>query len=508
MKATLGFFFWFCLLGLSYCQGKDKPVSQNLISYTIQPTLSGTQQALRVDVKVAIPKGSTQFDFTYLNNSWGQNDLYRCLDTIISAHRKLIAVKMPAENKISFQGKLPAELKFSYQIKQDFEGEIKHENSYRPLIQTGFFHLFGHSLFMVPSSFQAEGKPFDMSVKWEGFPDNYAIHNSFGSQQRQQRFTIQNWGEGTVFVGGDFRLNAFKVQGKSVVLAMRGQWPLFSDEQLKNNLEKTVQTQRAFWNDYSQEYFTVVMLPIYGQCEKIGNRFSGMISVGGTALVNSFSTFCTNNVCTDLSQFDYLYNHELMHNWLGHTIHTMGEEEYYWLREGFTDYFCYQSLLKNGFFSPEKYLAEVNGRVFKPHYTNRAREKPNSEINYNNFWSDPDFEKLPYRRGMIYAYYLDGKIKQASNGQSSLRNLMLDMLQMAKKGKVIDTVDFLELAKKYCGADQSESFKTYILEGKLLQPEDFVLPPGLSIAWSEDKTFLKLSKAPTANDSTWETLTQ
>lgn len=500
--------FLISTLCLSHCQGESKSFSQNLVTYTIQPMLSGTQQVLQVDVKVAVPKGSQQFDFTYLNNSWGQNDLYRCLDTILSAHRKLKAVKMPGENKISFQGKLPAELKFSYRIKQDFEGEIKHENSYRPIIQPGFFHVFGHSLFMVPTSFQAEGQPFEMIVNWQGFPSNYAIHNSFGSQERQQRFTIKNWGEGTVFVGGDFRLHPFQVQGKNVVLAMRGQWPLFSDEQLKNNLEKTVQSQRAFWNDYSQAYFTVVMMPIEGECTKVGNRYSGMISVGGTALVNSFSTFCTNNQCTDLSQFDYLYNHELMHNWLGHTIHTVGEEEYYWLREGFTDYFCYQNLLKNGFFSPEKYLAEVNGRVFKPHYTNRVKDRPNSEITYNNFWQDRDFEKLPYRRGMIYAYYLDGKIKQASKGESSLRNLMLDMLEMAQKGKVIDTNDFLALAKKYCGSDQSESFKTYILEGKLLQPEDFVLPPGLSIAWSEDKTFLKLSKEPAADEATWQRLTK
>ncbi|PQB03498.1 hypothetical protein BST85_00255 [Aureitalea marina] len=94
-------------------------------------------------------------------------------------------------------------------------------------------------------------------------------------------------------------------------LAIRGQWQAFEDQQVVDMLGRTIQTQRDFWKDHSQEYFTVTLIP---------TQLDRGSSMGGTGLTNSFAANASNNKYLDFSGLSWLFNHELMHNWIGHTI--------------------------------------------------------------------------------------------------------------------------------------------------------------------------------------------
>ena len=91
-------------------------------------------------------------------------------------------------------------------------------------------------------------------------------------------------------------------------LATRGDWVPFSVDEIKGLLKETMENQRNFWEDHSQEYFTVTMQPIF---QSNGSSYQG------TGLTNSFATSFSNNEFMEIGQMVHLFNHELMHNWIG-----------------------------------------------------------------------------------------------------------------------------------------------------------------------------------------------
>ena len=90
------------------------------------------------------------------------------------------------------------------------------------------------------------------------------------------------------------------------------------------------------------------------------------------------------------------------------------------------DYYTNKNIAKYSVYELDKgyYLDKIN-EIIRLLYTSPVKEAPNSEINYDNFWKSRDYEKLPYRRGALLAFYLDYKIKKDSNGLQSLDDLML-----------------------------------------------------------------------------------
>ena len=96
--------------------------------------------------------------------------------------------------------------------------------------------------------------------------------------------------------------------------------------------------QRDFWQDHSQKYFAVTMTPTH---QENGSSYQG------SGLTNSFATSASNNDNLDPEGLVYLFNHELQHNWTGHTIVNQNEEEQYWFSEGFTDYYTLKNIAKN-----------------------------------------------------------------------------------------------------------------------------------------------------------------
>ncbi len=436
------------------CQ--QKPASD--VSYSIRSVTRDSLTQLHIKMEFAADtSGVTNLSFP--NEAWGETDLFQTLGNI-----QLLNVEGAIEKDLDsgrivlMHPKNVERLEVKYVLQQDFNGELSSRAVYRPIINKDYFHLFSHNMFMVPENTDDK---LDIRLSWIDFPEGYTIHNSFGSGEREQLLADMDkelFGN-AIFVGGDFRVFDGEVNGNKISLATRGEWVPFKDEEVFEVLDQTLTHQRNFWGDHSQGYFTVTMQPFP---EEMGSSFQG------TGLTNSFATSVSNNDFTEIGQMVYLFNHELMHNWIGHTIQNDNEEEQYWFSEGFTEYYTFKNIAKNKINGLDGafFIEEIN-RTIRDLYASPVVEAPNAEINYENFWTNYDYSKLPYWRGAVFAFYLDLKIQDTSNDNKSLDDVMHQLYTDATaKGQKLTHDYFMSILSEYWEGNFESFFQKHIEEGQ------------------------------------------
>lgn len=429
------------------------------VCYTLAPAMMDSIPQLQITMRLkADPSGTTSLSFP--NEAWGETDLYHTLGEMRLLNVEGVVEKdMDSSRIVLVYPKDTKELEFQYYLKQDIEGDISTRNVYRPVINNAYFHVFSHNLFMMPEHSEDH---ISISMDWSQFPEAYTIHNSFGSGERKQLLKDvdkEKFGS-AIFVGGDFRVLEGEINGNKISLATRGDWIPFKEEDVFKVLEQTLTYQRNFWDDHSQTYFTVTMQPFP---QEMGSSFQG------TGLTNSFATTVSNNDMTDIEQMVYLFNHELMHNWIGHTITTANEEEQYWFSEGFTEYYTFKNIAKNHIngLGSDFFINEIN-RTIRDLYGSPVMTAPNTEINYDNFWTNPDYSKLPYWRGALFAFYLDQTLQKDSEGKLSLDDVMHQIYADATKGQKVDHAYFIQVMEPFWKGDFEAFFQKHIVDGEPL----------------------------------------
>ena len=193
-------------------------------------------------------------------------------------------------------------------------------------------------MFMIPKDYTTESKPkLDVSIEWENFDNNYTIVNSFGSNIIKQgiKKTSKEVFESAIFTGGDYR--TIDITNNKVVFSIGEEWDTITDSEFAGYIKKTMQAQRDFWNDHTQDCFAVIITPTF---LKQGS------AIRGTSITNSFTTGISNNEFLKTDELVKLFNHELMHNWIGGVIANESEEQY-WFSEGFTEYYVLKNIAKN-----------------------------------------------------------------------------------------------------------------------------------------------------------------
>lgn len=438
----------------------------NTLDHTINYTVTPSKDHSSLNVKMTFQANENgQTTLLFQDKAWGQDSLHNVIhDVKVFSEQAEITTNRDSGWYVISHPKNLDQIEVEYAIKQDSKGDLKTRQSYRPIIQPQYFHLFSHNFFMLPKHVLKQSEDnFNVNISWNGFPEDYKLVNSFGSGEYYQ--AIEGISEEkfhtAVFVGGDFRAHEMDINGNKVVFAIRGDWEVFEDSEMLSILEKTVTAQREFWQDNSQKYYVVTMIPTV---QERGSSFQG------SGLTNSFATNASNNEYLEVSGLVYLFNHELQHNWIGSLIRNDDEEKQYWFSEGFTDYYTLKNIAKNNIYNYDEgyFINEFNAFV-KALYTNPAREMPNSEMTYDNFWSGKEgIQKLSYRRGAFLAFYLDQKIKQDSEGVKSLDDVMLDFKNDAEKtGQKITHTYFIKAVNKYLKEDFQSFFNLHIEEGKL-----------------------------------------
>ena len=444
------------------------------LEYEIVKSMVDSLPALEVRMHFSPNRGEVTY-VHYEDEAWGQTGLFNSLREVRLVGGSGALVLEPDSSRIRIahpDGSGPITL--SYKIVQDIPGPKDSQDTYRPIVDSSYFHVFSHNLFALPGHYQeGEAPEAEISLNWTGWDPEEVIHNSFGSRQRRQDLGVIPLGEfhSAIFVGGDFRVYTDRIQGNQLHLAVRGDWIPFEDDQVMELLGETVRAQRDFWEDHSQSYFTVTMRP-YPQ-EK-GSSFQG------TGLTNSFATSISNNGETEIGQLVYLFNHELMHNWIGHTIENEEEEAQYWFSEGFTEYYTAKNIATYGIDGEDWgfFIRNLN-ETLRLLETSSIKDAPNSEINYDNFWKNPEYGKLPYRRGMLFACYLDLQL-QASRDT----------------GQKLSHAHFLKTANAYLPEDLTPFFNRHIVDGDPLPLKELFQQLGFDVQEGADLFDLGFEYSP------------
>ena len=213
------------IIVVSACQTEES----HLISYKVSPTEKDGKPALNIWMEFdANPSGETVLILQ--DKAWGEENLHNTLSNLRSEHTSEIIQERDSQRFVLKHDSNLKKLQFSYTLQQDTEGNLTTKDTYRPVIQEEFFHVFSHNMFMLPRDYVPNSnEPFDVMIDWTGFPDDLNFINSFATNERIQKIknTDEQHFHSAVFTGGDYRPYHMNIQGNEAVFGIRGDWQVF-----------------------------------------------------------------------------------------------------------------------------------------------------------------------------------------------------------------------------------------------------------------------------------------
>jgi len=445
MRTFLLFFFSLVLTNPSF--GQANKLSYRFSYDTLTTTLSVQLQMTGTD------SGKT---YIQLPDRWAnQKELFKALQHI-HVTTKGATLHTTADSSVNYILHKPNEkLHITYTLKQDWKGKLSYPKNYRAITQSQYIQSTGYALFVLPKKELSD--IIAVELDWSGFPKSWSIANSLHAKSRKFKghLTMGDF-QNSFYTAGDFRLYPIKVSNKPVYVAIRGNSWKFQDTALVNKISKIISMQRSFWNDHSEPYYFVSLIP-----------FDGEGSYNGSALHQSFMLAMSTEFTID----NYLYSlltHEYFHRWngIGFSLKTQTTQEDAWFKEGFTEYYTYKLLRRSGLISLSDYIDATN-RTIAEYYLSPVRNESQASLG-KNFWNTRDFQQVAYKKGFTYALYIDHTIQTASNNHYSLDNVMHDLYEAHKKKQVLTDSFFLELVKKYSEKDLAALHKEYIVTGKTI----------------------------------------
>jgi hypothetical protein len=141
-------------------------VQAQALQYRIAPVLDQPNPYLNVSVRYQPPVGDTETSFSYPNAHWGEQDLWNCLQAL-QANGQLFMER--DSGRFTIKHPPGAAVEVTYRIQPDQFSPLVWERSFRPIVESGSFHVFGFALFAVPDKYwgnNASGAP--VSFAWAG----------------------------------------------------------------------------------------------------------------------------------------------------------------------------------------------------------------------------------------------------------------------------------------------------------------------------------------------------
>lgn len=405
-----------------------------------------------------------------LPSSWGgQKELYRELEgfEVVGSSAKLQPGDAPDRRIVVHAPSELVTIRYSFRQKPEPK-DMPEGNTYRPLVTPHWFHFIGHALFATPDWDDAATRR--IRLRWEGFPKDAHIANSFGVDDRDQHFdkTLAQLTH-AVYVGGDFRVRRIDVRDKPVFVAMRGQWG-FSDDDYMSLVARIVDAERSFFHDDDFDRFLVTLIP----------SGKGCCSYGGTGLTDSFATFIASDLPVE-RRLRHLLAHELFHTWNGRRIQRKEPEQLvYWFSEGFTDYYANLLLFRSGIISLADYVESYDD-ILRAYFLSPVRNAKNAVV-LESFWKDRAVERLPYQRGTILAHEWNLAIRKEPGGHS-IDDVMLDLFHDARDhGAVVSAEEIDSLVRRYAPKGVASDLAKYSDAGETIPISKDALGPCVTLS--------------------------
>ena len=159
--------------------------------------------------------------------------------------------------------------------------------------------------------------------------------------------------------------------------------------------------------------------------------------------------------------------HEITHNWPAmESIQGEGD----WFTEGTAEYYSMVIPYRCGIIDLDQFAEELTEKCFN-YFSNSYIRKPYQE-GYQHAWKDREAQRLPYGRGTVYFAETERRIREKSNGQHSIDELVLKMVAKRKAGTMPKIEDWENLIREELG-EEEVTFLHKFLNGEIvLEPDE------------------------------------
>jgi len=161
-----------------------------------------------------------------------------------------------------------------------------------------------------------------------------------------------------------------------------------------------------------------------------------------------------------------MFAHEMLHTWIPNRIGAMpsgvSEATEYWISEGFDDYYALRLLGRAGLWSAPEIVDALN-HVLGQYAASTVRTVSNARI-AAEFWTNYPVQQLPYYRGLLFAAFIDYKLRKNSAGASSLDDVMHVMHKRFEAARQPIRELFVSALAGY-GVDIQGDLRKYIDDG-------------------------------------------
>lgn len=397
--------------------------------------------------------------------------------TVRGRNNRVLPFEHPKDHEWTVAHEPDEPLTFSYTLRQSPDRTPSDRvNDYRPIITNDLIHVIGNHGLAYPKHLSDEN-PRNIALHWKNFDKpGWNVASSFGpgSESRTVSKTLDEFRHG-LFLAGEIRLHQKTLRGSRVGVSINGtQWH-FSDDAFVDLVTRIIETERDFFNDFSDPWYLVSLIPA-------GPDDPQSLSLGGTGLTNCFALFVSLSATLERgssgeNQMKRLLAHEYFHRWNGGRLDFPEPEgALYWFSEGFTDFYARRLLLRSGLYTPAEYAADLNESI-KNYHLSPVRNEPNERL-IADFWKNPNVQTMPYRRGDLLALLIDHEISRSSNGKKSLDDLMRQLLAVERQPRTkIDMDQMMQLFAEYTSSGFAEKIRDYVTTGKTIElPENIGSP--------------------------------
>ncbi|KUJ09670.1 uncharacterized protein LY89DRAFT_690119 [Mollisia scopiformis] len=246
--------------------------------------------------------------------------------------------------------------------------------------------------------------------------------------------------------------------------------PSFDAPALGRQMESLIPIIAAFFHDQDLTY-------------RIFIRRNIQKCVSGRGLYRGFVFAWTTVVPRDQDEIVEFLMHETVHNWprLGFSGDYPTPEELAdgWFNEGIAEYYSIILPYRFGIFSEQELIRRLNIRI-SGYYTNPDLEVKNKDVQ-DRFWNGGHVNRIPYQRGFMYFMQLAYKLKKAN--ARSLDNIILDMVDLRRRGKPHGIIVWLHLIAVELGPSVDNEYRFMADAHLIILPSD-VLQITESLNWT------------------------
>jgi predicted metalloprotease with PDZ domain len=435
------------------------------VTYSIAPAFSGRGlDALEVVMEfVGDASGTTVL---HLPDDWaGSDGLWRHLVDLEVQGATAVIEAAPAVRSISHAPYAALTVRYQVRSAYDEEPGFNFEKA-RPLVHPDWFFFHGEGVFATPEGRQDSPATF----AWRAFPDDWGIASDLDHLAGARPGRVADVVESVAIGAPDLVVTRSDTADANLRIAQRGTWK-FAPGAFADVVARLIDAGNRLWSDAARP-FLVVLAPL-------GGGDAGL-SIHGTGRGDAFAVAATSALTPERAQ--QLLAHEYLHTWFpaelgGFTDGASG----YWFSEGFTNYFTARVLLDSGLWSEAEWLEDLNA-VLARHATSPARDATADEVEAR-FWTDPDFQKLPYDRGHLLALLLEHRIYAATAGEKSLLEVLQAQRRRVREGNQdIEQAAadlFPTVLMDETGLDIAADLASHIGRGELIR-----LPADLAGPWA------------------------